>query len=1036
MKRIMNPRFLSLLLAAIVPQVAMSTVFFSDDFSSSTLNSATPAGPTATSTDYQIISAKSWTVTNISSGHLKFGIAATTSGAAEVQALFTDNPVTLSQVGDFVRMTVVFTNTIGILTGNGQFCFGMYNANQVQPVPGGMNATLGTGTDRATGYAQLWQGYVAQYGFTNAMDSRICTRSNQASGANNLVQDLVTSGSGSMSYSSPGAATIGSTTTRVVPALASNAAYTVVLTMKLISDSGYSVMITNTVYQGLDTNGTQIAQWGAIATNTTYMGNVFDGLAIGWRATANAAPWNIDILSIKVDGEVAPLPPPVILTQPVGVIVATNGACPFKVTAQGANMSYQWYRNGAALNDGGNITGAKSATLFITSAGTADEFSAANGYYCNISNPAGYTNSVTNSLTLKPATNLVWSGSSKYWDVNTTASWIDPSNNAIAFNYGDPVTFDDASGGNNTLGITLSDSYLTAASMTVDNPSYTYSFEGSGSFAGPGKLIYKGSQLLTINNANSYTGGTIISNASAYLLLNNLGGLGSGPITLAMAGGQMEVTAISSGSVNLNNDIVVADDFTILFDQTGAYAGSFGRSLSGIAGKTLTIVANNSGGSPTNNVRVRLYGNSTNDANLVLNHDLLEWAPYQSGFQVYNGLISGAGSLIQRAGGTTILNTTNTYSGRTSPTTGAIGLGVDSVGSVGSVTRGPIGTGPLNLTPEGSGTTGSGQLFAYGGARTIANAMLYGTNNLTLIVGGVNDLTFLAPLNLCGTNDPFGVPLTRTFQVTNTALTTFSGVISDDTNGVSAGYGLTKTGNGILVLNNTETYTGPTLVQGGTLRVSGSLAAQSAVTVTNATLGGNGTINGPVTIQANGILAPGASIGTLTLNSNLTLTGTGGLFFELDRGAVQSNDVCIVNGGLTNTGTGTVTVTNYGSTLVAGDKFYLFSKAMVGGGALRVIGAGAVWNNNLAADGSISVASATLTTPVFTNTVVSSGNIIMSGSSAPTYYSYYVLATTNIALPIASWTRVYTNSFTASDFSISIPIVSSIPNRYYRLNIP
>jgi hypothetical protein len=53
-------------------------------------------------------------------------------------------------------------------------------------------------------------------------------------------------------------------------------------------------------------------------------------------------------------------------------------------------------------------------------------------------------------------------------------------------------------------------------------------------------LIYNGSAQFTINNANTYSGGTIISNASANLRIGNLNGLGTGPVTMAKAGGKME----------------------------------------------------------------------------------------------------------------------------------------------------------------------------------------------------------------------------------------------------------------------------------------------------------------------------------------------------------------------------------------------------------------------------------------------------------------------------------------------------------------
>jgi outer membrane autotransporter protein len=82
--------------------------------------------------------------------------------------------------------------------------------------------------------------------------------------------------------------------------------------------------------------------------------------------------------------------------------------------------------------------------------------------------------------------------------------------------------------------------------------------------------------------------------------------------------------------------------------------------------------------------------------------------------------------------------------------------------------------------------------------------------------------------------------------------------------------GLIKQGAGMLNLTGNSTYTGPTMVNGGTLAVNGRLA--STVTVGNGgTLSGNGTIGGLVSNGA--ILAPGNSIGTLTVNGNFSQIG-------------------------------------------------------------------------------------------------------------------------------------------------------------------
>src|SRR6185295_11138637 len=89
---------------------------------------------------------------------------------------------------------------------------------------------------------------------------------------------------------------------------------------------------------------------------------------------------------------------------------------------------------------------------------------------------------------------------------------------------------------------------------------------------------------------------------------------------------------------------------------------------------------------------------------------------------------------------------------------------------------------------------------------------------------------------------------------------------------ISGNGAVSKQAAGKLMLAGTNTYTGVTTVGAGTLIVNGVIGA-STVAVTNGTLGGNGLIQGPVTIQSAGILAPGASIGVLTISNSLILSG-------------------------------------------------------------------------------------------------------------------------------------------------------------------
>jgi hypothetical protein len=73
--------------------------------------------------------------------------------------------------------------------------------------------------------------------------------------------------------------------------------------------------------------------------------------------------------------------------------------------------------------------------------------------------------------------------------------------------------------------------------------------------------------------------------------------------------------------------------------------------------------------------------------------------------------------------------------------------------------------------------------------------------------------------------------------------------------------------------------------------------------------------------------------------------------------------------------------------------------------------------------------------PVFTNIVVSGGNVTASGRGGSTSSPYYVLVTTNLVLPRANWTRVQTNSFnTSGNFSFTLPVNG--PRQFYCLRVP
>lgn len=173
---------------------------------------------------------------------------------------------------------------------------------------------------------------------------------------------------------------------------------------------------------------------------------------------------------------------------------------------------------------------------------------------------------------------------------------------------------------------------------------------------------------------------------------------------------------------------------------------------------------------------------------------------------------------------------------------------------VNTLTFASTGNNPQNpaLCGNGGGLLAAGATFVANTAAALgcAGATPRFTGG-TLLVNGT-DLTLPAAMALGpggGTVDTNG----------NTA--TVSGAISGTG-------GLTKAGAGTLVLSGTNTYSGGTAVNAGTLSVNGSLA--SGVTVNaGGILGGNGAINGAVNAASGGVLAPGNSIGTLTVSGSV-----------------------------------------------------------------------------------------------------------------------------------------------------------------------
>lgn len=286
--------------------VQADTTIFNDNLSSSTINGASI--PTGTSTSYDVASSKNAT-TSIAAGDLKMGMAATTSGFVQAQAVFASSAVSLTGVGDSIRLTATFTDTLNLLNGTSSFiCYGLYNSAGSLPLTGltssGLSATAGS--PNSTGGVQLWQGYVGRLAGSGGSSSVYLRPQQSGVDTSSQNQDLIGNNWGGGAYDTPGGTTLGSVASTL--SLTVSAQYTLAFSLTLTAANTYD--ISSILYDGVGTGGTVLSTQTVSASGANFLTSSFDGLAIGYRHSGTSMATTIDINAITVTANISTVPEP------------------------------------------------------------------------------------------------------------------------------------------------------------------------------------------------------------------------------------------------------------------------------------------------------------------------------------------------------------------------------------------------------------------------------------------------------------------------------------------------------------------------------------------------------------------------------------------------------------------------------------------------------------------------------------------------------------------------------------------------------
>jgi fibronectin-binding autotransporter adhesin len=477
----------------------------------------------------------------------------------------------------------------------------------------------------------------------------------------------------------------------------------------------------------------------------------------------------------------------------------------------------------------------------------------------------------------------------------------------------------------------------------VDNGTLDFNIAGTLTnvlISGSGQVILDGPGTVVLPGNNIYSGGTTINNG-----------------TLQVGNGGPNGSLSTSGAI--------ADNSLLIFNNTGTF--SYTRPITGTgnvilrSGTTLAFGVNTYTGW-TEIDQGAIFQPCSGDvgglqSSVVTNNGTLLW-PMQDVTYTVAGSIVGSGPLVIDAvtaadPGTLNLTGPCTYTGGTfirectliigdGDTNGWITGNVVFTNSAGGYEynarvlefeRADNVTFPGNISGPG-GTLVGGSVSSAGEVEQSGSGTLTLTGNNTYLGGTVIN-SGIVQVGNGGTSGSIG-----TGAVTDDGTLAFNLASNlEFTNSISGAGDVVQLGDGSLILDGTNAYSGATIVSNGTL------------VVTN--------VPGDMDVYG-GILNPGGdpTINTLAIAGNLNMNA-GTIVVYLNKSLSPSNTTVVITGAI-NITNGTLKLVNLGPAIVAGDVFNIFNPlpSIIALSGFTIVSPGlSISTNNLGTLGSITVTS-------------------------------------------------------------------------------